>query len=66
MAEFIDVECKYCGSVVELSKAVKVDLESGKFEYICDNCALKFKKKEGSSKIDKPNQIEENATLGED
>ena len=28
-----------------MSKAVKINLETGEYEYLCDNCALKFKKK---------------------
>lgn len=55
MVEVIDVECKYCGSVVELSKAVRVDKKSGEYEYMCDNCALKFKKKEETADIPRPN-----------
>jgi DNA-directed RNA polymerase subunit RPC12/RpoP len=44
MPEIIEVECKYCGSFIEMSKAVKINLDTGEYEYLCDNCALKFAK----------------------
>ena len=28
-----------------MSKAVKINLKSGEYEYICDNCAIKWKDK---------------------
>jgi ribosomal protein S27E len=39
--EFIEVECKYCGSIIEMSKAVKLNLETK----ILDT--LTFQKKTG-------------------
>jgi len=33
MNEFVEVECKYCGSFIEVSKAVKINLETGEYEY---------------------------------
>lgn len=48
MPEIDMVECTYCGSVLEMSKAVKVNIETGEYEYLCDNCALRFKKKKNS------------------
>jgi DNA-directed RNA polymerase subunit RPC12/RpoP len=44
--EFIEVECKYCGSIIEMSKAVKLNLETGEYEYACVNCAIKWDKKD--------------------
>jgi DNA-directed RNA polymerase subunit RPC12/RpoP len=43
--ELIDVECTYCGSLIELSKAVKLNIETGEYEYVCVNCAIKWDKK---------------------
>jgi len=44
MNEIVEVECNYCGSFIEVSKAVKINLDTGEYEYLCDNCALKFAK----------------------
>ena len=44
--DLIDVECTYCGSIIELSKALKINIETGEYEYICVNCALKWDKKD--------------------
>ena len=48
--KLIEVECHYCGSFIEVSKAVKLNLESGEYVYICDNCAIKWKKSKGGDK----------------
>ncbi|UCD92332.1 MAG: hypothetical protein JSV43_08995 [Methanobacteriota archaeon] len=49
MVEIKDVECKYCGNVIELSKAVRLNPETEQYEYACENCALKLGiKKPGS------------------
>ncbi len=42
MVEILMVECTYCGSVIEMNKAVKINLETGEYEYACDNCAIRF------------------------
>jgi DNA-directed RNA polymerase subunit RPC12/RpoP len=44
MVDLIKVECKYCGSFIDLSKAIKLNVETGEYEYLCTNCAIKFKK----------------------
>ena len=44
MVEFIEVECKYCGSIMDLNKAVKLNLKTGEYEYVCVNCAIKWDK----------------------
>lgn len=49
MPDVIKVECKYCGSFIELSKAIKLNVETGEYEYLCTNCALKFEKKDGET-----------------
>ena len=49
MPDVIKVECKYCGAFIELSKAIKLNAETGEYEYICTNCALKFESKDGES-----------------
>jgi uncharacterized Zn-finger protein len=41
-----DVDCKYCGSVIELSKDVKMDPETGEYQYACPHCSKKWSKKE--------------------
>lgn len=47
MPKLIDVECKYCGAYIEMSKAVKINTKTGEYEYLCDNCAIKWKEKKG-------------------
>lgn len=54
MAELIEVECKYCGAVIDIMKAVKIDTGTGEYEYICENCAIQFKKKGVDLKIVEP------------
>ena len=38
------MECKYCGSFIDLAKAVKLNTETGEYHYICVNCAIKWDK----------------------
>jgi DNA-directed RNA polymerase subunit RPC12/RpoP len=45
MVEMEDVPCKFCGSLIELSKAVQLNPESGEYEYACVNCAIKWEEK---------------------
>jgi hypothetical protein len=45
MINIIEVECKYCGSIIELSKAVRLNIKTGEYEYACANCAIKWNKK---------------------
>jgi hypothetical protein len=45
MAEIVEVECKYCGSYIDVAKAVKLNEESGEFEYACEGCAIQWKDK---------------------
>ncbi len=33
--------CKYCGAVFDLAKAVRLDTETGEYEYACPHCAVK-------------------------
>ncbi|WP_455392491.1 hypothetical protein [[Eubacterium] cellulosolvens] len=47
MPDVIKVECKYCGSFIELSKAVKLNTETGEYEYLCSNCAIRFEDSDG-------------------
>jgi DNA-directed RNA polymerase subunit RPC12/RpoP len=42
--EILEVECAYCGSLIELRKAVRLNVETGEYEYACVNCALKWDK----------------------
>lgn len=49
MPEILLVKCKYCGSVVEMNKAVKINTETGEYEYACDNCAIQFNLKDDNS-----------------
>ena len=39
------IDCKYCGSVIELSRAVVLNPETEEYEYACVNCALAWEKK---------------------
>ncbi len=34
-----EVECTYCGGIIQISKAVKVDHETGEYIYACPGCA---------------------------
>lgn len=45
MTEFTEVECKYCGCYLDVSRAVKLNIESGEYEYACEGCAIKWKDK---------------------
>lgn len=38
-----EVECAFCGSVLQLRKAVKMEPKTGEFKYACPNCAVKWK-----------------------
>lgn len=38
------VKCKYCGRYFELAEEVKLNPETGKYEYVCPSCAKKFGK----------------------
>lgn len=42
MMEIQEVKCKYCGRIIELSKAVRLISETGKYEYACPACAEKW------------------------
>lgn len=54
MTELIKVECKYCGSYIDLNKAIKLNVETGEYEYLCTNCAIKFKKDSDPTFSEKP------------
>jgi len=47
----IDVECKYCGSLINFAKAVKLNIQTGEYEYICVNCAIKWDKDDSRLKM---------------
>ncbi len=42
MVEMKEVECEYCGNVIELSKAVRLNPETEEYEYACENCARRM------------------------
>jgi DNA-directed RNA polymerase subunit RPC12/RpoP len=44
------IECRYCGRVLEMSEEVKMNLETGEYEYVCPSCAKMFSKEEGKEK----------------
>jgi DNA-directed RNA polymerase subunit RPC12/RpoP len=44
MVDIIEVECKYCGSLIEMAKAVRLNPETEEYEYACVNCAIRFEK----------------------
>jgi len=45
MPDTIEVECKFCGSYIEVAKTVKINTETGEYEYACEGCAIKWSKK---------------------
>ena len=45
MSDPSEGECKYCGGVLQLAKAVHFNPETEEFEYACVNCALASEKK---------------------
>jgi DNA-directed RNA polymerase subunit RPC12/RpoP len=36
------VECEYCGKIVELANIVRLNPETERYEYACENCARKL------------------------
>ena len=62
MPDIFIVDCKYCGAVMDVGKAVKINLETGEYKYACENCAIQFAKKDDNGQyIESPsnNQDEE-------
>ena len=45
MADITEVECNFCGSYIDVAKAVKLNVESGEYEYVCEGCAIQWKDK---------------------
>jgi uncharacterized Zn-finger protein len=39
MIDIKDVDCKYCGSVIPLSKALMMDPKTGIYKYTCPHCS---------------------------
>ena len=60
--ELIDVECTYCGSVINLAKAIKLNTATGEYKYVCVNCAIKWDKSD--SRLEKIS-TEDRAKLAE-
>lgn len=55
MVELKQVECKYCGKIVELRNIVKLNPETEEYEYACENCAKRLElalSEEDSSQIE--------------
>ncbi len=55
MVELKQVDCKYCGKIVELRNTVKLNPETEEYEYACENCAKRLELdpyKEDSSQIE--------------
>ncbi|UCG69508.1 MAG: hypothetical protein JSV09_00345 [Thermoplasmata archaeon] len=42
MFDVKEVDCAFCGSVIKLSKAVRMEPETGEYVYACPNCAIKW------------------------
>ena len=42
MEDVKEVDCEYCGGVIALSKAVKMNPKTGEYRYACPNCAKKW------------------------
>ena len=49
MSDQNEAECKYCGGVLQLAKAVQLNPETEEFEYACINCALAWEKGGGKN-----------------
>jgi predicted RNA-binding Zn-ribbon protein involved in translation (DUF1610 family) len=39
MTELMKVDCKFCGSIIPLSKAVLMNPKTGTYKYKCPNCS---------------------------
>jgi DNA-directed RNA polymerase subunit RPC12/RpoP len=44
MTDVKDVDCKYCGSIIPLSKAVKMNPKTGTYKYVCPHCSKMWEK----------------------
>ena len=55
MVELKQVECKYCGKMVELRNTVKLNPETEEYEYAREHCAMRL---ELDSYKEDPSQIE--------
>jgi ribosome-binding protein aMBF1 (putative translation factor) len=42
-----EVECEFCGAIIPLSKAIKINMETGEIKYACPACAERWGKKMG-------------------
>ncbi len=40
-----EVECEFCGDIIELNKVVKLNVRTGEYKYACPNCAERWKRK---------------------
>ncbi len=56
MIETDEAECKYCGGVLELARAVQLNPVTEEFEYTCANCALAWERKGKDSKHTHPTE----------
>lgn len=45
MGDETEVECTYCGAVLALRKAIRLEPKTGEYKYACPNCAVLWKKK---------------------
>ena len=36
------VKCKYCDHITELAEEIRLNPETGEYEYVCPNCARMF------------------------
>ena len=39
MIDIKEVDCKYCGAVIPLSKAMKMNPKTGAYKYKCPHCS---------------------------
>jgi len=44
LTEMKEVECEFCGSIFQLKKAMKVEMDTGEYVYSCPGCARMQKK----------------------
>ncbi len=42
MVEMRQVDCRYCGKIVELRNMVKLNPKTEEYEYACENCAKRL------------------------
>jgi hypothetical protein len=51
MVELDEVECEFCGDIIKLKDAIKLNVRTGEYKYACPNCAKRWRKRGSSQKL---------------